>query len=181
MLQLQQFTWLDFLLAAILLTLLWWSTIGLLFFRKELKGILSRRSKNTTTDDSRSPAVDEELPTPEHRAVSVQDPEDEVMGKARLPGGMEELSVDQFSFADPASKRDKQLGTIPDLLREIREILEIIAREDGTKQDFLDMMTDLKPSYPRLADSDQLPAIRRSIREHAPFQLTNAELDTLLE
>lgn len=108
------------------------------------------------------------------------------MGVSRLPEGMEKVSMAAISFG-PSGKlppsldrlHDDQIGLVPDVIREIREIFEVLAQQDGSKADFFRLIGIVSHSYGRIGSNPNIGKINLFIREHAPFALTAAELENL--
>lgn len=167
---LQQFTWQQFLVAISVLSLVWYCTIFLLYYRSELKAFLSGKSPK------------EDVPLP-HRWDEKfdeleQEIEDHLMGKSKLPDGVSIVSMDDIQFGDVGAKTEK-LGLISDVIEEIKIIFNILGKEDGSKQDFLNLMTTVKENYPGISSNANLPQINNFIVSNAPFHLTNDEVENL--
>ena len=161
---LKSFSWQDFLLAATLLTLLWYAVVWL-FYRK--KGTQSSAPLPHSWEDDFDPLDDDNL-----------------MGKSALEHGVSIVEADDFSFAESENIREQpdqleKLGDIADVQQEIKAICGILASEDGTKDDFFSLFEVIRNKYPKLASSSLLPELNEFIREHVPFHLTEEELDQL--
>lgn len=169
---LQQFTWQQFLVATSVLTLVWYCSIILIFYRKELKRILAGKPLKESRPDPLPHRWDEKFDELE--------PEDEenLMGKSKLPDGVSVVEMDDIQFVDPESKV-KRLGMIPDVIEEIKTIFNILSREDGNKQDFFKLMETVKETYPSLSSNPSLPQINDFIISNASFHLTQDEMETI--
>lgn len=113
--------------------------------------------------------------------VSLDVSGDDMMGKARLPEGMSIVGVDQIGFVDLEEDRDKagQLGLVPDLLEEIKSVFAVLAREDGSKRDFMQLMKVVKETYPDMASHPRIKVINSFIADHAGFYMSTEELENL--
>lgn len=160
----KSFTWQDFLLAATLLTLIWYGLVWLCF-RKKGKPV--------------SPALQHRW---EEDFSQVED-RDGLMGKPALEHGVSVVEADDFSFApvERAERADRvgMLGELADVQQEIRTACSILASEDGTKEDFFTLFEVIRGKYPKLASSPLLPELNGFIREQVPFYLSEEELEQL--
>ncbi|WP_316753284.1 hypothetical protein [Pedobacter gandavensis] len=167
---LAQFTWAQFLVAAAVLTLVWYCLVILLFYRKELKSFLNGKP-------TQSKAIE---PLPHHWDQQVdqfeQEAEDYLMGKSKMPEGVSVISAEEIGFADA---KPQQLGLVADVLEEIKTIFGILVKEDGNKYDFVNLMQSVRESYPKIASHPNLDQINDFIISNASFHITREELDTL--
>lgn len=169
---LAQFTWQEFWLAILLLTLLWYSGIILLYYRKELNSFFSKGSNSK-----------EALP---HRwadrvAEPVQKPEehDALLGASKPAEGTSTVSMGQISFGQDENAKSEQLGLIPDVLQELKEIFSVLEKEDGNNQDFFNMMEMVRAKYGQIGSNPRIVQINQFITDHAPFLLSKDELENL--
>ena len=171
---LQQFTWQQFLVASMVLSLVWYVGVILIYFRSEVFGFFGNVGIGTSA---------ESLPHRWEKGVEVLENEDvaqeELMGKSRLPQGMESVPMGSFGFAQTEGQREAQVGLVPDVLQEIREIFGIIEKEDGSKKDFFNLMEMVREKFPKIGSSPNIPQINQFIAEHAPFHLSAEELENL--
>lgn len=167
---LEQFTWAQFLLAAAVLTPVWYCSIILLFYNKELKSFLNGKPVQSKATE----------PLPHHWDQQVdqfeQEAEDYLMGKSKMPEGVSVLSAEEIGFADP---KPQQLGLVADVLEEIKTIFGILVKEDGNKHDFLNLMQSVRESYPKIAAHPNLNQINDFIISNASFHITREELEIL--
>lgn len=166
---LQQITWYQFLVAALLLTLIWYAGIILIFYRKELQTFLSgNKIQNSKT---------EPLPHRWDEETLEEEPEDDLVGKPALPEGMSMAAMDEISFAD--RHEEQQQGENPDILEELKSVFSILEKEDGNKLDFFSLMKLVKAKYPNIGSNPNLKSINTYIRDHVSFLLTEEELEEL--
>lgn len=172
---LQQFTWQQFLVAALVLTMIWYAGVILLFYRKELIAFLN---KNKTANPP-----DEPLTHHWEKGVDILEKEEpdsaELLGKPKMPQGLSVVGSDEFSFAPAEDFKTQQLGLVPDVLEEIKEVFVLLARQDGTKKDFFDLAGQVRNKYPKIASDPNIGSINEFIAEHAPFHLSKEELEDL--
>lgn len=106
--------------------------------------------------------------------------EDDLMGKARLPEGMSSVGMEEVGFVDLDERAvEDQQGLIPDLLEEIKSVFALLAKEDGTKKDFLRLMKTVKENYPAMASHPRIRQINAFITGHAGFHISTEELQSL--
>ncbi len=156
MLIFHQFTWQQFLIAALVLTVAWYVIIGLLYFRKELCRF--RKTEKLKKD------WEEEL-----------EDEDDLMGGARAIPGMNTVEISEISFAP----KEQQLGVIPDILEEFKSILYILERDKGGKAEFISFFGLVSAKYPQIKGTANQDALNDYIRENLPFEITEEELEEL--
>ncbi|ETZ20151.1 hypothetical protein [Pedobacter sp. V48] len=162
---LKAFSWQDFLLAATIMSLLWWLGIWLLYFRKPVVGASLPLSHSWANEVDELGAAD-------------------LMGKPALDSGVSVVEADDFSFGAPladegAPDQEEQLGDLADVQEEIKTVCRILAAEDGTKEDFFSLFEMIRNKYPRITSSPSLAALNGFIREHVPFALSKEELENL--
>lgn len=166
---LKAFSWQDFLLAATILSLVWWLGIYLRCFWK--KGGRAGSGAGSTLPHSWENEVD--------------NLEVGLMGKPVLEHGVSVVEAEDFSFGGAEmedagdSAKLEQLGDLADVQQEIREVCRVLAAEDGTKEDFFMLFEMLKGKYPGVASSPSLDALNGFIREQVPFALSEQELEDL--
>ncbi|MFA6275795.1 MAG: hypothetical protein WC622_03550 [Pedobacter sp.] len=170
---LQQFTWQQFLIASMVLSLIWYAGVILFYYRTEFLSFLGR------TENSKS----EPLPHRWETGVEVLEngnlQEDELIGKAKLPEGVASVAIGSFGFVQTEDERETQVGLVPDVLQEIKEIFGIIEKEDGSKKDFFNLMEMVREKFPKIGSNPNITRINQFISEHAPFHLSADELENL--
>lgn len=193
---LQQFSWQQFLIALGALALVWYLAVILLFYRKELRSLLSGSGwRSGSPGGSVFTGAETVLPHRWQKGVDavtgsgdgfggVAEVEDELMGKSKMPEGMSTVNMDQVSFfsgGDGLEDRDveDQQGLVPDVLQDIKEVFAILVKEDGSKQDFIRLMETVRLSYPGLSAHPALRRVNAFISEHASFHLSAQELEDL--
>ena len=167
---LQYFSWPQFLIAAFILTLIWYIMIGMLYYRNDLKSLLIGK---------RSASQNERLPHVWEDEVDQIAP-DNLMGKSAEREGLETVSVNDFSFSPKDhSLKTLQLGLVPDVLEELKTIFRILEKEDGNKSDFLSLLALTKAKHPNIGSNPNVQYINDFLRENAPFMLSKLELENL--
>lgn len=174
---LQQFSWTTFLVFFAVLSALWYLVLLLTVFRKDaiafLSGAASKSSIGSVSDTVSSEQQPDSL-------------EQEIMGKSKMPEGLEVVSMAALSFSvrenssgiDENHKSD-QLGLVPDVIQELKEIFGILEKEDGSKQDFFALAAMISEKYGRIGSNPNIGRINEFIRDHAPFAVTLEELEYL--
>jgi len=168
----QQFTWQEFLIAALVLTIIWYAAVILLFYRKEMKAFLNKKQVGKSEGKS--------LPHRWEKDVDLleEDEQEELMGRSKMPEGMTTVSMGDVGFAGDDDREDR-LGLIPDVLEEVKSIFSILAKEDGNKKDFFSLMKLVREKYPKIGAHPSVKHINGYISEHAPFHLSPEELENL--
>lgn len=111
---LKHFTWQQFLIAALILSSIWYLVVLPLWYRRQLKewlgnrkGRLDKRPVNREWED--------EL---EDKLAADEEP-DNLMGKSKLPDGVSRVPVNGFGFVQTEvseDAHDRLLGLVPDAL-----------------------------------------------------------------
>jgi len=180
---LQQFTWQQFLVAALVLSVIWYVLVILIFYRNEFfklfgggKVINANRFKSTD-------------PLPHRWEKGVDKIEDagfaekeNLMGISKLPEGMTSVGSDEFSFGGSEQQVDakmEQVGLVADVLQELKGVFASLAANDGDKLDFMEMMERVREKFPKIASSPSIGRINAYVSENAPFYLSKSELENL--
>lgn len=168
---LQHFTWQQFLIAALILSLVWYIAIILLFYRKSLSNFL--RGKHNEE------ASIERLPHAWEKELEEED-SDDLMGKQVISEGLHTASMSDFSFTPKEdSAKEQQVGLMADALQELKSIFNILQNEDGNKADFFSLLKLTKAKYPKIGSNPNIHYVNEYIRDHVPFLLTKEELEDL--
>ncbi|MDQ0966856.1 hypothetical protein QFZ20_002259 [Flavobacterium sp. W4I14] len=174
---LQQFSWTTFLIFFAMLSALWYLMLALTVYLKEAFGLISGSNLNSQTSLALNPKGEEE----DKDQIA-----DQIMGKSKMPEGLEVVGMDALNFSvagdsadSPDDAKSDQLGLVPDVLQEIKEIFAVLAKEDGTKQDFFSLAAMISEKYGRIGSNPNIGQINAFIRDHAPFAVTLGELEHL--
>lgn len=168
---LQEFTWQQFLVAAMVLSLLWYGGLWFFFLRKGKTALLDDRavgagSARVLTRDNLG-----EIGSPGTG-------ENDLMGRSKLPEGMELLGSNELQFT-AEDWREDQLGLVPDLLEELKKLFVRLVEGDGGKPEFFRLLEMLKEGFPKMGGHPQIDAVNGFIIDHAPFHLTAEDIDNL--
>jgi len=174
----KSFTWQQFLIAALILSSVWYLVILPLLYRQQLKDWLGKIGNKPDLRPA-GREWDEEL---EEAPEAVE--EDGLMGKPRMPEGVSRMSMDMFGFApevrtDDDESRERQQGLVPDAIEELKSIFHILEREQGTKADFISLFGLVKAKYAGIRDTPGEQALNDYIRENALFPISDEELTQL--
>lgn len=174
---LQQFSWTTFLIFFAILSALWYLMLALTVYRKETFGRVSGSDPSSPTSLAPNPKAEEEG----NDRIA-----DQIMGKSKMPDGLEVVSMGALNFSvaedstyNPDDAKSDQLGLVPDVIAELKEIFAVLAKEDGTKQDFFSLAGMISEKYGRIGSSPNIGQINAFIRDHAPFAVTLQELEHL--
>lgn len=204
----QEFTWQQFLVAAMVLSALWALGVWLIYWRPLSPGGLSEGRGKVKYDgeDALPHSWQDEVDELSggnaynaHNAINVLNAlDDGLMGKPALEHGVSVLEADEFSFS-PLGEREEHgerlghgepedlgklgvqglLAELDDAQEEIKGIARILEKEDGSKEDFFALFEVVRLKYPKLAASELLGEMNDFIREQVPFYLSEQELDIL--
>ena len=152
----QNFSWQDFLLVAVLLSVLWYGLVWLYFFRK----------KPVMVGDGFNDAVE-----------GVDLVEEELLGKPVLAEGETLVSSDAFGFSGP--DQVEQLGVVADVQEEIKHCCRELESSLAKKDAFLTALAAVLRRYP--VPFDTRGPLEEFIREHLPFFISEDELSALWE
>lgn len=170
---LQAFTWQQFLVAALILTLVWYAGIFLLYYRRKAQELFSPKTKQPEKLKREWEEEFEDEP----------DEDDDLIGSVREPDGVSSVEIDTLRFApkaeDPDEQRDTQLGIVPDVIEELKSIFRILENEGGTKEDFISLFALVSSKYPKIKGTANQQALNGYIRKNVLFPISDEELDQL--
>nr|WP_162988859.1 hypothetical protein [Pedobacter schmidteae] len=190
---LQEFTWQQFLVAAVVLSALWVLGVWLIYWRPLSRGGLSAGRGNGmhNAGDALPHSWQDEVD--EFSTVDALD--DGLMGKPALEHGVSVLDADEFSFVplEELGEREEHgdqfegkrigveglLADLDDAKEEIKGICRILEKEDGNKEDFFALFEVVRLKYPKVVVPELLAELNDFIREQVPFYLSKQELDSL--
>jgi hypothetical protein len=165
---LHQITWQQYTVVVVAFLLAWYAVVWLKYFRKPTHGFA-------------------EPPEPlEHRDFEDDEPEG-LLGKSAEEYGVSTIDSDDLLFGGEAEDEFEQEprrideteelhGLVPDVLEEIKTVIQTIASGEETKEDFIGLFKLVSSKYPQIAESRHLEAINDWVIENLPFELTEEEL-----
>lgn len=173
----EQMTWQAFWLAYLAGCLIWYAVVLLAFYPAALRGIFGGKGPCLQKLESGSP---DKRPAQNQDGVKNDiGPEDGLMGRSRLPEGVEVLSAGQVAFTASTDGRYDQVGLVADLVQELKEIFVELEKSAGSKADFFRMVKVIGEEYGRIAGHPSIGSINAFIRESAPFFISEEELENL--
>lgn len=167
---LQSFTWQHFLVAALVLSSIWYVIILLVFYRDRFRSWGDKKNSSTTPEPLKHYWDNEE-------EFDEFPEEGDLLGKSKLPEGISSVSMGDLGFVQ--NEKEEQLGLVPDVIEEIKTIFSILAKEDGNKSDFFSLFQLVKAKYSKIGASPLVNDINKYIQENAPFHLSKDELENL--
>ncbi|RZJ91166.1 MAG: hypothetical protein EOO20_05910 [Chryseobacterium sp.] len=174
---LQQFSWTTFLVSFAVLSALWYLALLLTVYRSEAIAFIS-------ASDTWPSAISVDAPRSYEKQKDPSQPE--IMGDSKMPEGLEVVSTAALNFSVDADSsgidenhKSDQLGLVPDVIQELKEIFGILEKEDGSKQDFFSLAAMISEKYGRIGSNPNIGRINEFIRDHAPFAVTLEELEYL--
>jgi hypothetical protein len=189
---LQHYTWQQFLVAALILSLIWYVALVLALYREQLVDFLNGRRRPARTPEPIRHEWDEEL---EEGPFA----EESLMGKSAHPEGMSRVSMSDFGFApvvkeqkqpapeilkndeamETVESRETKIGLVPDVLEELKSIFQILQRDKGGKAEFISLFGLVSAKYAKIRGTANEQAINAYIRENVLFPISDKELDGL--
>lgn len=190
---LKHFTWQQFLVAALVFSIIWYVVVIMVFYRRKIQDYLNGKEPSSSPPEPLGHVWDEEF---EDEPLTN---DDDLMGKSTLPEGMTKLSMAQFGFAPHISegtvehrdwkedfeqentdrRRERQQSVVPDVLEELKSIFHILETEQGTKADFISLFGLVSVKYPNIKGTSNQQALNEHIRENVLFPISDEELDHL--
>jgi len=178
---LQQFSWGHFLVASIVLNLVWYGFVLLVFFRKEVLAFLGSEegsSALTSVPNPTGTTKSQFQNVPASGAEKVE--EVSLMGSSKLPEGVEVLSSSQVSFSGgDLGDKYEQVGLVADVVQVLKIIFSELERTAGDKRDFFRLLAKVKEEYGPLYGHPSLGAINEFIAGRAGFHVTPEEMENL--
>lgn len=169
------FSTLQFMVVLLVLALVWYGGVLLFFYLKRKQRQLGVGNAAKQADRVASSGQQHIV-----SAVAEIPLADDLMGKAKLPEGMSSVGMEEIGFVDFEGRDvEGQQGLVPDLLEEIKNVFLLLAKEDGSKRDFLELMKAVKEHYPGMASHPRIRQINDFISSHAAFHLSAEELENL--
>ncbi|WP_040626553.1 hypothetical protein [Mucilaginibacter paludis] len=152
-----------YLLFAALALAVWYGGVLFTFYRNEAKKLYAQQFPKPETP----------LPT-----VLADDEEFDLMGAPAEEYGVSTVLAHEVRFMQRKTMipDEEMQGLIPDVLEEIKKVIQTVEAEEGDKADFISLFKLITVKYPRLAESKHLPDINDWLREHCPFGLDEDEL-----
>jgi len=180
---LQQFTWTDFLLAALPLLTAWYAWLFLVY-GKGRNGSGGLSSRQVSFSGLTGGAAAGGYPVSGSGVLPGFGDKgyDDLMGKPRMPEGISRVVASDLVFADVAADgvvQEAEAGLVMDVLAEMKDLFGILAKEDGTKQDFFKLIEALKEAYPGIGSHPGIAVINAYVVDHAPFLISVQELESL--
>ena len=180
---LHEFTWRHFLVAAAVLTLVWY---GLLFLLRRRKGkaVPPDRFAGNTSAGNLQP-----LPHQWETDVDVL-ADGGLLGAPQEPEGLCRVGIDEVGFAPrqmvrQATDKGRFLsGTVADFLEELKPVFDYELRYKKGRQDFLAHLLALIGRYPAIRENvswpDIVAHISELVAEQLAFNLSGREIDDFL-
>lgn len=179
---LQQFSWGHFLIAMILLNVVWYVFVGLVCYRSEVVAFLGRNAKQfhpgryQTVGEVR-PKIN--APDPNEEKIG-REVDDALMGRSRLPAGVQVKTSGELGFAaSDIDGRYDELGLVADMVQELKLLFSELEKGAGDKRDFFRQLERLKEEYGPLGGHPSVGALNSFIVERASFHLSADEIDNL--
>jgi hypothetical protein len=168
-------TWQQFLVAALILSSIWYLLFMPLLYRRQLKDWISRTKANQQHD------LTPNLWKKDWQG-ELADEEQNLIGKSQMPEGISRVSMEHFSFNNDTESdlnRERQQALIPDLMEELKNILNVVNEEQGNKNDFIALFDIVRSKYGGISGSASEKTLNEFIQSRLPFPISNEELTRL--
>lgn len=178
---LEQFTWFDFFACALPLLVGWYLWLFLMYKRVGA-GSFDRLGRSAmAAGDSAVLCLGQDLDGGAGLNLGASGNGPDLMGKSIMPEGVSTHANSDVVFAGELEVESEVSSSVlmGDVIAELKEVFAILAKEDGSKNDFFRLMEAVKESYPGLGSHPGLAVLNAFVSEHAPFLLTLAELESL--
>lgn len=182
---LQQFSWGHFLIAMIVLNLVWYVFVALVFYRTEVMAFLGGGGGggipvvNGLGLGEAQPSGKTNISGDERIGREV---DEALMGASRLPEGVEVKRSSEVSFVSSALDEDgryDQVGLVADVVQELKLVFLELEKGAGDKRDFFRLLDRVKEEYGPLGGHPSVGALNIFIIERASFHLSADEIDNL--
>lgn len=169
---LQEFSWGQFIIAWIVLALIWYGVLLLKFYKSNLIKYYA---------DQRTPIlpIADHQPNDPENSIADSLAESPLIGAYKLPDGMQVIASDQLSFSSVLDDKMDQLGIVADVIQELKLVLAELKAINGEKQDFLELILPVKEKFGKIAALPQITQINEFMVNHLPFLLDQNELENL--
>ena len=168
---LKSISWQEFLTVISILSVVYYSVLGLIYYRAEIRNLLSGRGKVKASSPSDS--------TKRSTSLIGQIKEEEEIDEDEEQG---RLSSDQIHPVEN-NPQDALLGAVADLLKDLKEIIDSIGANKTDKGECLVLIKAIFSRYSQLAGTKYQPSINLFLYENAvdqfPFDLPLEEINNL--
>lgn len=125
---------------------------------------------------------------PQDGLLDPDETDEDLLGKPAEEYGVSTAESQDISFntktagsrkTDAERHEDNLRGTLPDLMEELKLVIQTIQSEQGSKEDFLALFEFTLQKYPGITSRSELAAIGEWINNNSPFELTREDLARL--
>jgi hypothetical protein len=168
---LKSISWQEFLTVMSILSVIYYSVLGLIYYRAEIRNFLSGRTRVKASPPSNS--------TKRSSSLIGQIKEEEEIDEDEEQGT---VSSDQIHPVE-SSPQDALLGVVADLLKGLKEIIDSIAANKTEKTECLVLIKAIFSKYSQLGGTKYQQSINLFLYENAvdqfPFELPLEEINSL--
>lgn len=166
-------TWQHYCLYVAIALALWYSVFFWIYYGSKA-GNLFKKGNGKHLPDC-------DLPDPDET-------DEDLLGKPVEEYGVSTAESQDISFntktagarkTDAERHEDNLRGALPDLMEELKLVLQTVQSEQGSKEDFLALLEFTLPKYPGITSRSKFEAIAEWINNNSPFELTQEELSRL--
>jgi hypothetical protein len=158
---LKSISWQEFLTVMSILAVIYYSVLGFIYYRAEIKNLFSGRRS------SKIPASPKQ--SPKSNSLVGQIKEEEQIDDADNDSS---LSADQLNVAETRSPQDALLGTVADLLKDLKEIIDAVVANKSSKDECLIFIKAAFAKYSQLQNTTYQQSINLFLYENAIDQFS---------
>ncbi len=157
------FSWEQYLIFIATILTLYYLSILLLYFRMDFAAIFTAKKGNLSHSKTEPKYYNPFTPNPDSfmGSINPEKVEDQIYIKTKENGEanitqVEDSSADKehpVNAEPPLSSDTFLLGTIADLVKEIKTLIQLLSENGGIKEDFLKMVATLLARYHNLKDT----------------------------
>lgn len=125
---------------------------------------------------------------PQSGLLDPNETDEDLLGKPVEEYGVSTAESQDISFntktagsgkTDAERHGDNMRGALPDLMEELKLVLQTVQSEQGSKEDFLALLEFTLPKYPGITSRPEIEAIAEWVGNNSPFELTREDLSRL--
>jgi hypothetical protein len=158
---LKSISWQEFLTVMSILAVIYYSVLGFIYYRAEIKNLFSGRRNLKTPDSPKQSPKGNSLVGQIREEEQIDDDDDD-----------DTLSADQLNVAENQSPQDALLGTVADLLKDLKEIIDVITANKSSKDESLILIKAAFARYSQLQNTTYQQSINLFLYENAIDQFS---------
>lgn len=166
-------TWQHYCLYVAIALALWYSIFFWIYYGGKARNLFKKRDGKQLPQDG---------------FLDPDETDEDLLGKPAGEYGVSIAESQDISFntktagagkTDVERHEDNLRGALPDLVEEVKQIIQTVQSEQGSKADFLALLEFTLPKYQDTMSRSELEAIAEWTRNNSPFELTREDLSSL--